>query len=142
MTSAYLALDSDHAGRGYHVWVDYFNGVENPQTDYLDQAVDKQPILVGDLILCEVLQGFRTDRDFEKAWEALRRFTQVEMVNAELALQSARNFRALRRRGVTVRKTIDSLIATYCIKNDHDFLHNDNDFDGYERHLGLKVVHP
>jgi predicted nucleic acid-binding protein len=124
------------------VWIDYFNGLENPQTDYLDQIVERIPILVGDLILAEVLQGFRDDSDFEEARRALSKYIQVEMVNPELALQSARKYRLLRRKGITVRKTIDSLIATYCIENEHDLLHNDNDFDGYERHLKLRVVHP
>jgi predicted nucleic acid-binding protein len=124
------------------VWIDYFNGAENPQTDYLDQIADKTLILIGDLILAEVLQGFRGDTDFEKALRALGKYIQLPMVNPESALQSAYNFRLLRRKGITVRKTIDSLIATYCIENEHDFLHNDSDFDGYEKHLGLKVVHP
>jgi predicted nucleic acid-binding protein len=124
------------------VWVDYFNGIENPQTNYLHQIVDKTPILIGDLILAEVLQGFRDDADFEKARRIFAKYLQVEMVNPELALQSARNYRLLRRKGITVRKTIDSLIATYCIENEHDLLHNDGDFDGYEEHLGLSVIHP
>ncbi len=124
------------------VWIDYFNGLENPQTDYLHQIVDRTPILVGDLILAKVLQGFRDDSDFEGARRALSKYIQVEMVNPELALQSARNYRLLRRKGITVRKTIDSLIATYCMGNEHDLLHNDNDFDGYEKHLRLRVVRP
>ena len=124
------------------VWVDYFNGVRNPQSDYLDQIADQTPILIGDLILAEVLQGFREDTDFEKARRAFGRYMQVEMINPELAVQSARNYRLLRKKGITVRKTIDSLIATYCIENGHDLLHNDSDFDGYEKHLGLRVIHP
>lgn len=124
------------------VWVDYFNGVKNQQTDYLYQIADKTPILMGDLILVEVLQGFRNDADFETARRILGKFLQIEMVNPELAVQSARNYRLLRRKGITVRKTIDSLIATYCIENEHDLLHNDSDFDGYEKHLGLSVIHP
>jgi len=124
------------------VWVDYFNGIENPQTNYLHQIVDKTPILICDLILAEVLQGFRDDADFEKARRIFAKYLQVEMVNPELALQSARNYRLLRRKGITVRKTIDSLIATFCIENEHDLLHNDGDFDGYEEHLGLGVIHP
>jgi predicted nucleic acid-binding protein len=124
------------------VWVDYFNGIENTLTEYLHQIVDQTPILIGDLILAEVLQGFRDDTDFEKARRAFDKYIQVEMVNHDLALQSARNYRLLRRHGVTVRKTIDSFIATYCIENEHDLLHNDRDFDGYERLLGLKVVYP
>jgi predicted nucleic acid-binding protein len=124
------------------VWIDYFNGVKNQQTDYLYQIADKTPILIGDLILAEVLQGFRNDPDFETARRILGKFLQVEMVNPDLAVQSARNYRLLRRKGITVRKTIDSLIATYCIENEHDLLHNDSDFDGYEKHLGLSVIHP
>lgn len=124
------------------VWVDYFNGIENPQTDYLHQIVDKVPVLIGDLILAEVLQGFREDTDFEKARRIFARYIQVGMVNPELALQSARNYRVLRRKGITVRKMIDSLIATYCIEKEHDLLHSDSDFDGYEKHLGLSVIHP
>ncbi len=124
------------------VWVDYFNGIENPQTDYLYANVDQTPILIGDLILAEVLQGFRNDSDFEKVRRILGKFVQVNMVGTELAVQSARNFRFLRQKGITVRKTIDSLIATYCIENDHQLLHNDSDFDGYEKHLGLQVAHP
>lgn len=123
------------------VWIDYFNGVVDWHTDYLDTHVTLTPILVGDLILAEVLQGFRRDAELEKARSALSKFQQVHMLNTLLALQSARNYRFLRSSGVTVRKTIDSLIATYCIENGLPLLHNDGDFDGYERHLGLKVVH-
>lgn len=124
------------------VWVDYFNGIENSQTDFLNTILDKTPILIGDLILTEVLQGFRHDPDFEKVRLVLGKFTQTNMVDTDLAVQSARNYRLLRQKGITVRKTIDSLIATYCIENEHELLHNDNDFDGYEKHLGLRVVHP
>ena len=124
------------------VWVDYFNGVENPQTDFLNTILDKTPILIGDLILAEVLQGFRHDPDFEKVRRILSKFMQESMVNPVLAVQSARNYRFLRQKGVTVRKTIDSLIATFCIENDDELLHNDSDFDGYEEHLGLRVIHP
>jgi predicted nucleic acid-binding protein len=124
------------------VWIAYFNGLETPQTNYLDNMLDKTPILIGDLILAEVLQGFRDDSDFEKARRTLGKYIQVEMVSPALALQSARNYRLLRRKGITVRKTIDGFIATYCIENEHDLLHNDSDFDGYEKHLGLRVIHP
>ncbi|MBE0669227.1 MAG: PIN domain nuclease [Anaerolineales bacterium] len=124
------------------VWVDYFNGVENPQTDFLNAILDKTPILIGDLILAEVLQDFRHDPDFEKVRRILGKFMQESMVNPVLAVQSARNYRFLRQKGITVRKTIDSLIATFCIENDHELLHNDSDFDGYEKHLGLRVIHP
>ena len=124
------------------VWVDYFNGAETPQTDYLHISLNTTPILIGDLILAEVLQGFRHDPDFEKVRRALGKFIQESMVTPELAVQSARNYRFLRQKGVTVRKTIDSLIATFCIENNHQLLHNDGDFDGYEKYLGLQVIHP
>jgi predicted nucleic acid-binding protein len=124
------------------VWIDYSNGVENPRTNYLDGILTTTPILVGDLMLAEVLQGFRQDSDFEKARRALGKFLQASLVNPDLAIQSARNFRTLRQKGVTVRKTIDNLIATYCIENNHELLHNDSDFDAYEEYLGLQVIHP
>jgi hypothetical protein len=88
-----------------------------------------------------VLQGFRRDPDFEKVRRALGKFMQARMVSPTLAVQSARNYRLLRQKGIAVRKTIDSLISTYCIENDHLLLHNDSDFDGYEEHLGLHVIH-
>jgi len=124
------------------VWIDYFNGVENPQTDHLNSILETTPILAGDLMLVEVLQGFRQEADFEKAARALGKFLQANLVGPDLAIQSARNYRTLRQKGVTVRKTIDNLIATYCIEHDHELLHNDSDFDGYEQYLGLRVVHP
>jgi hypothetical protein len=124
------------------IWIDYFNGVETPQVEFLNRTLERTPILVGDLILTEVLQGFRHEVDFETARLLLTRFTQAQMVNPALAVQSALNYRILRKKSITVRKTIDSLIATYCIENDHDLLHNDSDYDGYEKHLGLMVVHP
>jgi predicted nucleic acid-binding protein len=124
------------------VWIDYFNGAETPQVEFLNRALERTPILVGDLILTEVLQGFRHEADFETARRLLTRFTQAQMVNPALAVQSARNYRLLRKKSNTVRKTIDNLIATYCIENDHELLHNDSDFDSYEKHLGLMVVHP
>jgi predicted nucleic acid-binding protein len=97
---------------------------------------------VGDLILAEVLQGFRSDDDFRRCLSALAKFQQVQLATPSLAVKSAINFRLLRRRGVTVRKTIDSLIATWCIENNVPLLHRDNDFNGYEAYLGLKVIHP
>ena len=124
------------------VWVDYFNGQINPETDYLDRAMSEEVILVGDLILAETLQGFREDQDFELAQAALAKFAQVEMLNLRLARQSAQNYRTLRKKGITVRKTIDCIIATFCIAENHILLHRDNDFEGFEKHLGLRVAHP
>jgi predicted nucleic acid-binding protein len=124
------------------VWIDYFNGRITPQTEYLDRAFSDQIILVGDLILAEVLQGYRREQEFELARQAMLRFTQVDLVGTAQAVQSARNYRRLRAAGVTIRKTVDCMIATFCVENGCSLLHNDADFDGFEQHLGLKVVHP
>jgi hypothetical protein len=127
------------------VWIDYFNGRITPHTDYLDRILSDQIMLVGDLILAEVLQGYRREAEFEQAHQALQalgRFTQVSLVGPALAVQSARNYCNLRDLGVTVRKTMDCMIATFFIENNHSLLHNDADFDGFEQLLGLKVVHP
>jgi len=124
------------------VWIDYFNGDDTSQTNYLDQALGQIEIVVGDLILTEVLQGFRLKRDFEIARDALLKFPVLEMVGIQSALTSAHNYRDLRRKGITVRKTIDCLIATFCIETGLELLHSDHDFDPFEEHLGLRVRHP
>ena len=124
------------------VWIDYFNGVVTPQTDYLHAAMAQREILVGDIILGEVLQGFRHDADFEAARRVLGRFRQVRLLDLDLAVQSARHYRTLRKLGITVRKTIDCFIATYAIAHGHELLHADSDFDPFEVHLGLRVIHP
>ena len=122
------------------VWIDYFNGRATRETDLLDQWLATEDLLIGDLILAEVLQGFRSDLDF---YRVRRHFASLEfrpMVGREIALVAAENYRALRARGVTVRGTIDTLIATFCIAEGHELLHCDRDFDPFERHLGLRVV--
>ncbi len=124
------------------VWIDYFNGRRTPCTDYLDAALATQPILMGDLILAEVLQGFREDAQFEQALAVLEWLPQANMLNTALAVQSALNYRRLRRMGVTVHKTIDCLIATFAISAACEFLHDDRDFVPFEEYLGLLVVHP
>ena len=124
------------------VWIHYFNGVDTPQVEFLNRALEQTPILVGDLILTEMLQGFRHEADFETARRLLTRFTQAQMVNPTLAVQSAKNYRLLRKKSITFRKTIDNLIATFCIENDHELLHNDSDFEPFETFLGLRVIHP
>lgn len=124
------------------VWIDYFNGVVTAQTEALDALLSQREILVGDIILAEVLQGFRSDADFEAARQALARFPQATMLDPDLAVQSARHYRTLRKLGVTVRKTIDCFIATYAIARGHELLHADSDFDPFETHLGLRVLHP
>ena len=122
------------------VWVDYFNGQSSAQTDALDDALGMQDLIIGDLILTEVLQGFRPDRHFRQARQLLQTFPIVTMVGPQLAIRSAEHYRALRRRGVTVRKTIDVMIGTYCIANNIPLLHADRDFDPMVQHLGLVAV--
>ena len=122
------------------VWIDFFNGRDTKQTDALDSFLGRREIVVGDLILAEVLQGFRSDRDFRQARRILRAFPVVSMVGATLALRSADNYRRLRRRGVSVRKTIDVMIATYCLSRRLPLLHADRDFDPMVRHLGLRLA--
>ncbi len=124
------------------VWIDYFNGAVTAQTEALDVLLPQREILVGDIILAEVLQGFRSDADFEAARRALTRFHQAAMVDPDLAVQSARHYRTLRKLGVTVRRTIDCLIATFAIVQGHELLHSDSDFDPFETYLGLRVLHP
>jgi predicted nucleic acid-binding protein len=122
------------------VWIGYFNGKINPQTDWLDSALGKEIIIVGDLILAETLQGFKSDRDFRTAKELLANFQFMEMLGRELAVKSAENYRLLRRKGVTVRKTIDVIIGTFCIHHNLSLLHDDQDFIPLTSHLGLKAV--
>jgi predicted nucleic acid-binding protein len=122
------------------VWIDYFRGTVTPQTGKLDGLLGHELLAIGDLILTEVLQGFADKRDFNEARKMLTSLLVVEMAGEEIAIQSARNFRALRNRGVTVRKTIDTVIATRCIESGFDLLHNDRDFDPFAKHLGLRVV--
>ena len=122
------------------VWIDYFNGAISRETDLLDDLLGSEILLTGDIVLAEVLQGFRADADFRRARAALEALEFRPMLGREIALKSARNYRALRARGVTVRKTIDMFIATFCIENGHALLHADRDFRPIERHLGLKTV--
>jgi predicted nucleic acid-binding protein len=122
------------------VWIDYFNGVPTPETELLDSYLGVEPLLTGDLILTEVLQGFRSDRDFNRAKAALETLIFEPMVGHQIALASARNYRTLRAQGVTVRKTIDVLIATFCIAGGHRLLHSDRDFTIMAKPLGLQTA--
>jgi predicted nucleic acid-binding protein len=124
------------------VWIDYFNGTVSPETDLLDAALGQRELGLVDIILCEVLQGFRSDADFERARDALLAFPIANTGGQALAIQSAVNYRKLRQRGITVRKTIDCLIATFAIEEGHTLLHCDRDFDPFILHLGLQVVDP
>ncbi|WP_157270162.1 type II toxin-antitoxin system VapC family toxin [Azohydromonas aeria] len=124
------------------VWIDYFRGTPTAQADELDRLLGRELLATGDLILAEVLQGFASERDFNRARQLLLSLEVVEMVGADLAIQAARNFRSLRALGVTVRKTIDTLIATCCIERGHVLLYADRDFDPFVQHLGLTSALP
>lgn len=124
------------------VWIDYLGGVRNAESDWLDQELGRQPLGLTDLILCEVLQGYPDDPVFERVLRELRRFEIFEASGTDLAIAAARNFRKLRHKGFTVRKTIDCWIATFCILQRHSLLHRDRDFHPFEKVLGLSVVHP
>lgn len=122
------------------VWIDYFNGTDTPQSNKLDTLLGIEPLAIGDLILAEVLQGFRTDNDFETAKRLLLSLSIFNMLGTELAIKSADNFRSLRKRGITVRKTADAIIATFCIETRHSLLFSDKDFLPFVEHLGLRAV--
>ena len=122
------------------VWIDYFNGKITDKTDWLDSALGDKEIIVGDLILTEVLQGFQGDNDFRAAQKILLEFPFMEMVGQDLAIKSALNYRFLRKNGVTVRKTIDVMIGTFCIHYHFPLLHDDRDFEPMEKYLKLKTV--
>ena len=120
------------------VWVDYFNGIETQETAKLDSILGSTPICIGDIVLTEVLQGFRNDKDFDTAEALLSTLNIINVLDTHIALKSAANFRALRKKGVTVRKTIDVIIATYCIENDMPLLYSDKDFVPFKKHLNLR----
>ena len=122
------------------VWIDYFRGVVTPQTDKLDDLLGSEPLAVGDLILTEVLQGFSSDRDFHRVRKLLTALTVVELGGEKVAIQAAKNFRTLRDLGITVRKTIDTVIATRCIEDNLTLLFSDKDFEPFVTHLGLQKV--
>ena len=124
------------------VWIDYFRGRETAQTDWLDAHAATDPIGLTDLILCEVLQGVRDERLLPKLQSDLSAFHLFDGGGARVALAAAANYRVLRRRGRTVRGTIDCFIATFCLLNGHSLLHDDRDYDAFEQGLGLAVVHP
>ena len=122
------------------VWIDYFRGTISPPTEKLDRLLGRETLAIGDLILTEVLQGFSDERQFNRTKELLTSLFVVELGGQAIAIQAARNFRLLRRRGITVRKTIDALIATRCIESGYELLHDDRDFEGFARHLGLRTA--
>jgi predicted nucleic acid-binding protein len=122
------------------VWIDYFRGTATPQANRLDGLLGSEPLAIGDLILTEVLQGFTTEREFNDARKVLLALEMVVLGGPDVAVEAAKNYRKLRSLGVTVRKTMDTVIATRCIVSGHMLLHSDRDFDAFEQHLGLRCV--
>lgn len=122
------------------VWIDFFRNTPTPQAEWLDAHLGDEGLVVGDLILAEVLRGFKDDRGFNEARRLLGRLEQAALCGEDLAVEAARNFRRLRSRGVTVRGTIDVVIATRCIAAGFRLLHSDRDFDPFVEHLGLRTV--
>ena len=124
------------------VWVDYLNGISTLEVEWFDRESERQRLGLLDLTVCEVLQGVSTDAAAAQVLRRLRRFEIFDTGGIALAEAAARNYRSLRSRGRTVRKTIDCLIATFCLEHSHALLHGDRDFDPFEDVLGLEVVHP
>jgi predicted nucleic acid-binding protein len=123
------------------VWIDYLRGTENPEASWLVWQLQRQSLWLTDMILCEVLKGIREPRTLAQVRDDLLQFHVFHAGGAELAIAAAQNYQILRARGHTVRKTIDCLIATFCLEADHELLHRDRDFDVFEKELGLRVVH-
>jgi len=121
------------------VWIDYVNGVVSPQTNILDIELENRRVATGDLIIVEFLQGFRENKQFQEAKDLMDSLEYYDFVGRELAIKAAQNFRKLRKMGITIRKTIDVLIATFCIESGFALLHNDRDFDPMEEVLGLRI---
>ena len=124
------------------VWIDYLQGVTNSETDWVHAELDRQRLGLTDLMLCEILQGVRDEIVAKDVERQLLKLEVFETGGVELAREEARNYRMLRSRGHTVRKTIDCLIATFCIREQHSLLHRDRDFDAFETFLELSVIHP
>jgi len=120
------------------VWIDYFRGTSSPESERLDALLGQEPLLMGDIILTEVLQGFTDERDFARAMTMLGTLECIALAGPEIAVQAARNFRTLRAKGITVRKTIDTIIATRCIEDGISLLFSDRDFQPFVDHLGLR----
>ncbi|RUO25523.1 VapC toxin family PIN domain ribonuclease [Aliidiomarina minuta] len=120
------------------VWIDYFSGNDSAEADFLDRTLGHRAVAIGDLIFTEVLQGFRRDKDYKVAKSLLEELTVFELLGKEMAIQSADNFRKLRKKGITIRKTADVIIASYCIEHNLPLLFSDKDFQPFVEHLGLR----
>jgi len=121
-------------------WIDYFNGYDTPETAALDLALGEESVAIGDLILVEILQGFRSDQDYRTAKKHLATLQAFEMLGLDMAIKAADNYRKLRKKGLTVRKTADVIIATFCIENKLPLLFSDKDFLPFVKHLRLRSV--
>ena len=122
------------------VWIDYFNGLESKETNMLDTALVDGVVAIGDVILLEILQGFRSDKDYNRAKKTLATLDQYEMLGHSMVAKCANNYRALRKKGITIRKTADIIIATFCIDNKFPLLFSDRDFIPLVKHLKLVSV--
>jgi predicted nucleic acid-binding protein len=122
------------------VWIDFFRGKSTVQTEMLEGLLDSQALGIGDMILTEVLQGCKLDKEFNEVRRMLSRLDLVLLGGEDVAVEAARNYRKLRSLGITVRGTIDVVLATRCIVSGHQLLHSDRDFDAFEKHLGLRCV--
>ena len=120
------------------VWIDFFNGTENTETDKLNEILGLEEVVIGDLILAEVLQGFRRDRDYKLAKDVLTSLTGHDLIGKEMAIKSANNFRKLSKKGITIKKTANVIIATYCIENKIPLLFTDKDFTPFVENLRLR----
>ena len=120
------------------IWIDYFNGADNIETDRLDSALDDGIVAMGDLIFLEILQGFRDDKEFSRAKKTLETLDQYELFGAHMVESCADNYRHLRKKGLTVRKTIDLIIATFCIENKIQLLFSDRDYGPFVEFLKLE----
>jgi len=120
------------------LWIDYFSGNDSAEADFLDRTLGNRAVAIGDLILTEVLQGFRHDKDYKVAKSLLEELTVFELLGTEMAIQNTDNFRKLRKKGITIRKTADVIIASYCIEHNLPLLFSDKDFQPFVEHLGLR----
>ena len=122
------------------VWIDYFNGDSTPETEILDRALGEEAVAIGDLILLEILQGFRSDAGYKTAKKHLSELQQLEILGTNMAIKAADNYRKLRKKGITIRKTADVIIASFCIENRLPLLFSDRDFIPFVKYLKLQSV--
>ena len=120
------------------VWIDFFNGKDSAEVQKLDSALGTEAVAIGDLIALEILQGFKNDKDYKAAKEMMDSLTVYDLLGESAVYACAENYRALRKKGITIRKTADVIIATFCIENNFLLLFSDRDFLPFVEHLGLR----